>query len=461
MSQLSVPPFSRRSLLTGLGAGAAGLGLAACGAPGGGDDDADDPVRDGFGQADVDVPSEYSDRIPILFWAPFTGNNFEAVQHQFKRFNESQDEIVAIAESQGSYEDLHQKLTAALQSQAVPDIVSFPEMQWLQYYFSGAFASLDDYFDDEWNLDVYLEPFSEEGKAAGSTYLVPFARSTPIFYYNKEQYRQAGLPEEGPSTWDDLAEFGPELAKIEVDGRPLATVAFGGGDHAWYSQGEIWGFGGAYSDGFDVTVNDDPVVEMLEFQRKFIHDDGYGFLGQSAAESFTTQVAAGIRASTASLTGLTADSSFEVGCAFIPGQVHTPTEVPTGGAGLAIVRSDSKERQDACAELFRFLAQPEMAAEWHRDTGYIPIVEESLETDIVTDLVDENPNYGVALAQLEHAKTADLTNWLRENINEIKTRFSTVYGDNAEVKPMLDELAETMQANLDDSRDDLEEVLGS
>src|SRR5690625_6444566 len=73
-----------------------------------------------------------------------------------------------------------------------------------------------------------------------------------------------------------------------------------------------------------------------------------------------------------------------------------------------------------------------MAAEWHRDTGYIPIVEESLETDIVTDLVDENPNYGVALAQLEHAKTADLTNWLRENINEIKTRFSTVYGDNAE-----------------------------
>lgn len=200
MSQLSVPPFSRRSLLTGLGAGAAGLGLAACGAPGGGDDDADEPVRDGFGQADVDVPSEYSDRTPILFWAPFTGNNFEAVQHQFKRFNESQDEIVAIAESQGSYEDLHQKLTAALQSQAVPDIVSFPEMQWLQYYFSGAFASLDDYFDDEWNLDVYLEPFSEEGKAAGSTYLVPFARSTPIFYYNKEQYRQAGLPEDGPST---------------------------------------------------------------------------------------------------------------------------------------------------------------------------------------------------------------------------------------------------------------------
>src|SRR5690625_3984625 len=162
MSQLSVPPFSRRSLLTALGAGAAALCRAALGAPRAGADDADDALRDGFGQAAVDAPSPYSDRTQILFWAPFTANNFEAVQHQFKRFNESQDEIVAIAESQGSYEDLHQKLTAALQSQAVPDIVSFPEMQWLQYYFSGAFASLYDYFDDEWNLDVYLEPFSEE-----------------------------------------------------------------------------------------------------------------------------------------------------------------------------------------------------------------------------------------------------------------------------------------------------------
>src|SRR5699024_10711975 len=172
MSQLSVPPFSRRSLLTGLGAGAAGLGLAACGAPGGGDADADEPVRDGFGQADADVPSEYSDRTPILYWAPFTGNNFEAVQHQFKRFNESQHEIVAIAESQGSSEDLHQKLTAALQSHSAPDIVSFPEMQWVQYYFSGASASIDDNIHHEWNLDVSLETFSEEGKAAGRTYMV-------------------------------------------------------------------------------------------------------------------------------------------------------------------------------------------------------------------------------------------------------------------------------------------------
>jgi len=461
MSQLSLPPFSRRSLLTGLGAGVTGLGLAACGAPGGGDDDADAPVREGYGQADVDIPSEYSDRTPILFWAPFTGENFEAVQRQFQRFNESQDDIVAVAESQGSYDDMRQKLTAALQAQSVPDIVALPGMQWMAYYVSNALVPLDEYFDDDWNPDIYIDPFAKEYVAAGSTYLVPFARSTPIFYYNKDLYRQAGLPEEGPTTWNDLADFGPELAKIDVGGQSLATVVFGGGDASWQAQGEIWGFGGAYSKDFEVTINDERGVECFEFQRKFIHDDGFGYLAQEPTTDFTTGPAAGVRASTASLTGITSEASFEVGCAFLPGQINAPTQVPTGGSGLAIVRSDSKERQDACAELFRFLAQPEVAAEWHRDTGYLPIVEASHDTEIVRELVAENPNYGVALDQLEYAQVPDRAGWVEENTSEVGQQLLAIYGDNVEVQSTLDNLAETLQDNLDESREDIEKLLGS
>src|SRR5699024_7926207 len=106
-------------------------------------------------------------------------------------FNESQDEIVAIAESVGSYADLNQQFTAALQAQSVPDIVCFPEMQWLQFHFSDALTPLDSYFDDEWNLDVYIQNFVHEGVAGGETFVVPFARSTPLFYYNKTRYIEA------------------------------------------------------------------------------------------------------------------------------------------------------------------------------------------------------------------------------------------------------------------------------
>ncbi|MGP9536548.1 ABC transporter substrate-binding protein [Brachybacterium sp. AOP43-C2-M15] len=448
---------SRRSLLAGLGLGAGAAALAACGAPGG--DDSGEGPRSGFSQADLTVPSEYEGRTPILFWAPFTDTNYEVLTRQFAEFNESQDEIVAITESVGTYADLNQKFTAALQARTVPDIVCFPEMQWLQFHQAGALAALDDYFDDEWNLDVFIENYVAEGRAAGDTYVVPFARSTPLFYYNKTRYLEAGLPEEGPETWEDLAAFAPELAKIEVDGRPLAAMAFSG--DAWHGQADIWGFGGANStEDLQVTLDDERGVAWLEWMRRFVHDDGYGYLAQDSGTDFASGLAAGWRGSTASLTGQTAatEGVFEIGTAFMLSREGEEKQVPTGGSGLSIVRSDSQDRQDACAELFRFLAQPEKSAEWHIGTGYVPIVQAAQETQAVKDLVAENPNYAVALAQLENARTADYTNWDQGSITEIGAAMGQVYGDGADPEQVLTALAGTLQETLDANREDYEAV---
>jgi sn-glycerol 3-phosphate transport system substrate-binding protein len=452
------PGVTRRSLLSGLGLGAAGLGLAACGSPGATDSDPSDPIREKFSQAQTSVPAKYKGRTPIVFWAPFTGVNYEAIEALFEQFNESQDDIVALSESQTDYNSLNQKLIAAIQARSVPDIVCFPEMQWLQFYFAGAFAQLDDYFDDDWNLDVYIDNYVPESKANGDTYVIPFARSTPLFYFNRDQYAKAGLPAEGPKTWDDLAAFAPELAKIEVSGKSLSALAFGSAD-GWYAQADIWAFGGKNSEGLKVTINDDTGVEMLEWQRKFIHDDGFAYMAQSPETDFTTGLVAGVRASTAGLRSMTEEADFEMGCAFMPGQVNQPTQVPTGGSGLSIMRSDSKDRQDACAELFRFLAQPENSAQWHKDTGYVPIVKKARDTTIVKDLVKENPNYGVALDQLDNAHTADTSNWFQASLTAIEEGLTTVYGDNADPQASLDGVAEDLQKILDDNHDDLEEVI--
>ncbi|MFC0673663.1 ABC transporter substrate-binding protein [Brachybacterium hainanense] len=451
--------LTRRRLLAGLGLGATAAGLAACGAPGGGGD-ADSPVRDGFSQADLKIPKGYEGRTAVLFWAPWTAGPFEALSALITEFNESQEEIVVVAESVGGYADLNQKFTASLQARAVPDIVCFPEMQWLQFYFSGALAPLDGYFDDSWNLDVYLQNYVAEGKAAGETFVVPFARSTPLFYFNKTRYLEAGLPEEGPSTWEDLSAFGAELAKIQVDGRPLAAMAFGS-DDAWFAQADIWGFGGANSNtDFQVTINDEAGVEWLEWQRRFIHEDKYGYLAQAAGTDFTSGISAGMRGSTASLTGLTKDTEgvFEVGTAFMLAKEGQEKAVPTGGSGLSLVRSESKDRQDAAAEFFRFLAGPEQSAAWHAATGYVPIVQAAAETSTVKDLVAANPNYGVALAQLDNARTADYTNWTQASVTQIGAAQAKVYGDNTPAKDALDALAPQLQESLDKNREDYESV---
>lgn len=451
--------LSRRRLLGALGLGASGLALAACGAPNAeSTEEAASPIRKGYSQADVKVPSQYKDRTPILFWAPFTGVNYEVLQDLFTAFNESQDDIVAIAESQGSYADLNKKFTAALQARAVPDIVCFPEMQWLQFYFSDALAPLDGYFDDTWNLNVYLDNYVGEGKAAGKTYLVPFARSTPLFYFNRDRYAQLGLPEEGPSTLDELSEFAPELASVDVDGKPLSAMAFSTAE-GWYAQADIWAFGGANSKDFTVTINDEKGLAWLSYLKKFIHEDAFGYMAKDPVADFTAGLTAGTRGSTASLRGITDEAKFDVGCAFMLGQEKAPTQVPTGGSGLMIVRNESQERQDACAELFRFLAEPENSATWHKGTGYVPIVKAAAETDTVKSLVKENPNYQVALDQLVNAHTADRTNWFQANVTDLETGLTEVYGDGKDPASVLETVATKLQDTLDENKSDLEKVL--
>lgn len=44
-------------------------------------------------------------------------------------------------------------------------------------------------------------------------YALPFNRSTPMFYYNKDMFEEVGLdPEAPPQTWDELKEYAAKLS---------------------------------------------------------------------------------------------------------------------------------------------------------------------------------------------------------------------------------------------------------
>ncbi|MDN8891428.1 hypothetical protein Q0O75_13310, partial [Staphylococcus aureus] len=82
-------------------------------------------------------------------------------------------------------------------------------------------------------------------------------------------------------------------------------------------------------------------MEWLEWQRKFIHEDKFGYMAQAAGTDFASGITAGMRGSTAGLTGTTAatEGVFEVGTAFMLSKEGQEKQVPTGGSGLSIVRS--------------------------------------------------------------------------------------------------------------------------
>ena len=121
-----------------------------------------------------------------------------------------------------------------------------------------------DYVDSLWN----------EGVRNDTQYWIPFARSTPLFYYNKDAFKEIGL-DEPPAKWSEFAEIAPQLVKKDGDTvtRSAFAHATGAGYVAWIFQGVDWAFGGSYSDpDFTIRINEPKSVAAGEFYRKSVQD---------------------------------------------------------------------------------------------------------------------------------------------------------------------------------------------
>ena len=66
---------------------------------------------------------------------------------------------------------------------------------------------------------MFQEKLFGEYVVKGQSWAVPFARSTPILYYNRDIFAKAGLPDRAPKTWSELRSWGPERRLAGI-GRP-------------------------------------------------------------------------------------------------------------------------------------------------------------------------------------------------------------------------------------------------
>ena len=65
------------------------------------------------------------------------------------------------------------------------------------------------------------------------------------------------------------------------------------------------------------------------------------------------------------------DATFEVGTAFLP--KAEAFGCCTGGAGLAILANKSAEQQEAAFQFVKWATEPEQTAWWSQNTGYMPV----------------------------------------------------------------------------------------
>lgn len=380
-------PLNRRQFLA-LAAAAAGVTAGCAGMGGGGS------VKSGSG--------------PIDFWSSHPGQSSAAERELIGRFQDRFPTLsVKLIDAGKDYDEVAQKFNAALIGTDVPDVVLLDDRWWFHFALSGVLTALDDLFGQV-GVDTtdYVDSLLADYEFNGRHYAVPYARSTPLFYYNKAAWQQAGLPDRGPQSWSEFDEWGPELQRVVGAGR--SAHGWANADLiSWTFQGPNWAFGGAYSDKWTLTLTEPATIAAGNFYRNSIHGKGYAAVANDIANEFATGILASAVASTGSLAGITASARFDFGAAPLLTGPDAAPACPTGGAGLAIPAKLSEERKVNALKFIAFVTNPTNTAYFSQQTGYLPVRKSAVDDASERHYLADNPRARVALDQLPHTRTQD------------------------------------------------------
>jgi sn-glycerol 3-phosphate transport system substrate-binding protein len=312
----------------------------------------------------------------------------------------------------GNYVETMAKAMTAVLGGTPPDVAVLDTPELYSLLDRDAIIPLDDLIaktgGKAW-LDDYYGALLLNAKSNGHVYSIPWQRSTPIFYYNRDLFRKAGLdPSRAPKDWTELAEYGQKLTIRDSSGQvtqwgveaPVADTS------PWVFQGFLIEAGANFFDpnlGKWVKFNSPEAVSALQYildlQNKYkVHPTGptsVAFWSQ-APQDFIQQKAAMIYSTTGNMTFIRTNAKFDWSAGFMPAGKRYGA--PTGGGSFYVFNKIPQDRVQAAWTFITWMTSPANAARWSIGTGYVPIRKTELST----------PAFSAYLKQVPQALTATL-----------------------------------------------------
>ncbi|TYA14537.1 ABC transporter substrate-binding protein [Paenibacillus faecis] len=390
------------SLLAGCGGGS-GNGNGTGSSNGKGDDAA---ASQGTAQtasaANGGKKTELTFYYPIAVGGPLT-NTIEAMTADFEKEHPDIDVTPVYT---GSYADTAVKTQAGVQAKQPPDVAVLQSTELFSLLDMTAIVPLDDFIAKEGNdyLADFYPAFMANSQTDGHTYSIPFQRSTIVLYYNKEMFKEAGLdPEKGPANWEEMQDYAIKLKKDGRHGLEIPVTGFA----YWMMQTFALQNGENLmtQDGKKVMFDTPENVEGLQYwvdlaaKHKAMPE---GVTDWSTVPSdFLEGKTAMMYHTTGNLTNVKKNATFDFGVSFLPAKKQYGS--PTGGGNFYIFKDISPEKQQAAWEFVKFMTEPERAAQWSIDTGYVAVRKSAYETERMKKYAGEFPAALVARDQLEYA----------------------------------------------------------
>ena len=395
-------------------------------------------------------------QVEVQWWHSMGGALGEWVNDLAKDFNSSQTAYKVVPTFKGTYDESMTAAIAAFRAGNAPHILQVFEVGTATMMASkGAIVPVGKVMGD---AGVKFDPKGYVPAVAGyytapngQMLSFPFNSSTPVFHYNKDAFKAAGMdPENPPKTWPEVA---LAAAKLKASGHkcPFTT--------SWQSWTQLESFSAWHNVEFAskgngmrgndarLTFNTPLHVRHIENLANMSKQGLYVYKGRgnAADATFVSGECAMATGSSALYGSIKRNSKFAAGIGtlpYYPDTPGTPQNTVIGGASLWVMSGKKADEYKGVAQFFAHLSKPDVAAASHQRTGYLPVTLASFELTDKSGFYKQNPGTDVSVTQMVR-KTTDKSRGIRlGNFVQIRTiideEMEQIWGGKKSAKEGLD-----------------------
>jgi sn-glycerol 3-phosphate transport system substrate-binding protein len=349
----------------------------------------------------------------IRLWHAMSGASGAELEALTARFNASQSEFRVVPAYKGPYDQTLAAALAARKQPAGPHIVQVYEVG------TADIMSVKDAVRPLWQV------MDEAGVAAESKFVpavagyfsdthgrllaLPFNTSTPVLFYNRDAFKKANLdPANPPKTWYQMP---ATLGALHESGSscPFTTAwpswVLLENMSAWHNQEFATHHNGMDSPKARLSFNTRLMMRWISMLSSWMKSGYFVYSGREneAEARFVSGECAVLTSSSSSYAELRKGAKFDFGVAQLPYYddfAGSPQNTLVGGAGLWVMNGKPKAEYAGVAKFLAFLSRPDVQAEWHQATGYVPVSLSAYEISRKAGFYATNPGHEIALKQL-------------------------------------------------------------
>lgn len=305
-------------------------------------------------------------------------------------------------------------------------------------------------------LAAHFEGFSPNGLRLGQlndqTYGLAFTFSTPVFFYNADIFRAAGLdPENPPTTWEEVREAALTIVNnTDYEGVHIAGLS----SFDWVIQSLIKSNGGDVlsDDRSTIRFGEPEAIEAIGMWQDLVMSGAHTRLtdGDVVEAVFTGQVGMYLQTSALyfGLSNAARDNGWDLRAAPMPQFGEQPT-VPVNSGSALYVFSNDPARQRAAWEFLRFVTSERGYTIIATELGYLPLRPEIVEQpEYLQEWAEANPYVHINLEQLSRLDAWDSypgSNW-RQIENILLEAVEVAVTSDADVATVMTDAAARAQA---------------